>query len=323
MIGLVGETKMEKEKKTPPKEANKEGTPAKPDQKEKSEQKKETPAGEKPADKQPAKGENKEKASVLESGKAVEKKAIEAAKTSEVKERVLETKFEKTSEIGKAKTIPEAVNEAKASPKPEAKLETKELVTAPGAVKLVEGTPEKLDVLAKYGEPKLEGILKGKLEREFGPKVNITVTRKHRLFIAIAKEDILSVIKFLVDDGFPHLTTIASVDLGDKYELIYFLAGKNMIPAVRTTLPKDKPEIETITGIIPGATRYEREAMDLMGVVFLNHPDPRRLVLPDDWPEDVHPLRKDWQPPVVKGEGDRMERERALEKKGKEGVLWK
>jgi|GEM_PF-743000 len=281
-------------------------------------------------------GEMKKEEKASKPDKKTETKAEPDKSTSKPggkseKEKVVEKKIEKGADKKEEKIEKEAKDEKKVEKeeKKESKVEKKAEpqenapVTAKGAVKVVEGVAEKLDVLKKYGEPKLEGILKGKLEREFGPKVNVSVTRRHRIWIATAKEDLHSVVKFLMEDGYDHLTTIASVDLGDKFELLYFLYGKNMVVTVRVLLPRDKPEIETLTNLIPGATRYEREAMDLMGVVFLNHPDPRRLVLSEDWPEGVHPLRKDWQPPVVKGEGERIAKERELEKKGKEGVLWK
>ena len=60
-------------------------------------------------------------------------------------------------------------------------------------------------------------------------------------------------------------------------------------------------KIESITDIIPGANWAEREFRDAIGVHPEGHPDPRRLLLADDWPEGVYPLRRDfpynYQPP--------------------------
>ena len=50
--------------------------------------------------------------------------------------------------------------------------------------------------------------------------------------------------------------------------------------------------VPTICDIIPSATLYERELMELFGVTVEGTPDPARLVLPDEWPEGVYPLRK-------------------------------
>jgi hypothetical protein len=52
--------------------------------------------------------------------------------------------------------------------------------------------------------------------------------------------------------------------------------------------------VDSITPIIPGANWAERETQDLLGIKFNGHVDPRRLALPDDWPEHLHPLRRDF-----------------------------
>ncbi|RLG90884.1 hydrogenase large subunit, partial [Candidatus Bathyarchaeota archaeon] len=56
----------------------------------------------------------------------------------------------------------------------------------------------------------------------------------------------------------------------------------------------EKPVVPTITDIIPGAVLYEREVHDLLGVAFEGHPDLSPLVLPEEWPERVYPLRKEY-----------------------------
>ncbi|MDP2806829.1 MAG: NADH-quinone oxidoreductase subunit C, partial [bacterium] len=54
------------------------------------------------------------------------------------------------------------------------------------------------------------------------------------------------------------------------------------------------PQLPSITPIISGANWSEREIRDLLGIDFIGHPDPRRLVLADDWPNEVYPLRRDF-----------------------------
>ncbi len=91
------------------------------------------------------------------------------------------------------------------------------------------------------------------------------------------------------------ISTITGVDLSDMIELNYHLWCGVAEVTVRTRLPKTKPIIESITDLIPGAALYEREVFDLFGVVFLGHPDLKRLLLPESWPQDQYPLRKDWR----------------------------
>lgn len=63
---------------------------------------------------------------------------------------------------------------------------------------------------------------------------------------------------------------------------------------LRADVSENGAEVESITPWVTGANWSERECQDLIGVKAQGHPDPRRLVLSDDWPEGVHPLRKDF-----------------------------
>jgi Ni,Fe-hydrogenase III large subunit/Ni,Fe-hydrogenase III component G len=64
--------------------------------------------------------------------------------------------------------------------------------------------------------------------------------------------------------------------------------------ALHTNVPAEEPVVPSITPVIPGAGWAEREIYDTVGVRAEGHPDPRRLILPDDWPEGVFPLRSDY-----------------------------
>ena len=61
---------------------------------------------------------------------------------------------------------------------------------------------------------------------------------------------------------------------------------------LRVMLEDAEPAVESITPVWTGANYYEREVFDLFGINFLNHPDLRRIMMPDDW--EGHPLRKDY-----------------------------
>ena len=64
--------------------------------------------------------------------------------------------------------------------------------------------------------------------------------------------------------------------------------------SLKVEVPIKQPALPTITSIIPGAILYEREVHELLGVVFSGHPKLSSLVLPEDWPDGVYPLRKEW-----------------------------
>jgi NADH-quinone oxidoreductase subunit C len=65
---------------------------------------------------------------------------------------------------------------------------------------------------------------------------------------------------------------------------------------LRCSVPKEKPEVESVTHIWHSADWNEREAYDMFGIIFLNHPDLRRILMPYDW-EFGYPLRKDYKNP--------------------------
>jgi Ni,Fe-hydrogenase III component G len=59
-------------------------------------------------------------------------------------------------------------------------------------------------------------------------------------------------------------------------------------------VPKTDAVIPTVCGVIPSAGFFERELIEMFGVTVIGTPDPSRLFLPDDWPEGVYPLRKEF-----------------------------
>jgi len=69
--------------------------------------------------------------------------------------------------------------------------------------------------------------------------------------------------------------------------------GQNAYVAVRALIPPHSLEFPSVTPKVPAAVWYEREVRDMFGLQPVGLPDERRLVLPDDWPEGLYPLRKD------------------------------
>ena len=112
---------------------------------------------------------------------------------------------------------------------------------------------------------------------------------------------LLEVTQFLRDDptmAYDMLTDICSVDYPDapeRFEVIYhFLSlphGTRI--RVKARVPEDNPSIASVTGIWKGAEFLEREVYDLMGIRFTDHPDLRRILMPEDYDEG-YPLRKDF-----------------------------
>lgn len=65
---------------------------------------------------------------------------------------------------------------------------------------------------------------------------------------------------------------------------------------LKVSTDRNKPEVSTVTEVWKGADWHEREAYDLFGIIFLNHPDLRRILMPYDW-DAGYPLRKDYENP--------------------------
>ena len=120
------------------------------------------------------------------------------------------------------------------------------------------------------------------------------------LTIQIQKEKIVEICRFLHDDpdlDFDHITDICSVDFPEdqeRYEVVYhfYSIRKNQRIRLKARLSEDEPEIDSVCGIWKGANFLERETYDMMGIVFRNHPDLRRILMTDDF--EGWPLRKDF-----------------------------
>ena len=116
--------------------------------------------------------------------------------------------------------------------------------------------------------------------------------------LEIAPDRIVSVCRFLKEQQrFIRLSTITGVDrhpAEPRFEVIYHLHcfDRNERLRLKCRLRGDAPEIDSVTSVWRGANWYERETFDLFGIRFRNHPDLRRIMLPDDW--EGHPLRKDY-----------------------------
>jgi NADH:ubiquinone oxidoreductase subunit C len=135
------------------------------------------------------------------------------------------------------------------------------------------------------------------LKQSFGDKIlEIESPRERRIFSRIKQEDLKKVVAFIRDDlQITHLSTITASDLGDEIELIYhFVYEGAIVLSIVTEVPMDEPKIPTIVDIIPGSQLYEREVYEMMGVVFEGHPNLEPLLLPEDWPKGVYPLRKEY-----------------------------
>jgi Ni,Fe-hydrogenase III component G len=114
--------------------------------------------------------------------------------------------------------------------------------------------------------------------------------KKNRLFILINKDRILETTKVLMEKFDARICTISVVDLDfHGFDIIYHFAldskEKNLHINVKARVSRDNPEIDSLAQYTPQANWAEREMMELVGINFKNHPEPKHLELPYEWPE--------------------------------------
>ena len=95
-------------------------------------------------------------------------------------------------------------------------------------------------------------------------------------------------------DALSDITCVDWTPSEPRFEAIYHLFSTVTKKRVRlkVRLGGDDPAVDSLTSIWPGANFFEREVFDLFGVRFNEHPNPKRILMPDNW--EGHPLRKDY-----------------------------
>ncbi|MFL6254046.1 MAG: NADH-quinone oxidoreductase subunit C [Pyrinomonadaceae bacterium] len=138
-----------------------------------------------------------------------------------------------------------------------------------------------------------------RLRDRFGDAVEGAFTFVNQLSIHVKAEVVMEVCMALRDDAetpFDYLSDLTCVHWPEReeapFEVVYNLYSISKNERVRVKAAAGEAGLDSVTGVWPTANWMEREAYDLFGVTFNNHPDLRRLLLPKDW--DGHPLRKDY-----------------------------
>lgn len=99
--------------------------------------------------------------------------------------------------------------------------------------------------------------------------------------------------------AFDSLLLLSTVDNNDgTLSVVYHLESTTHrhVMALKVTIASAEAEVPSVTMVWPHANWHEREAYDMMGITFTDHPDLRRILLDEDYPG--HPLRKDFKEPI-------------------------
>jgi NADH-quinone oxidoreductase subunit C len=116
--------------------------------------------------------------------------------------------------------------------------------------------------------------------------------------VKLSPSDYLSTVQQLNQDGFELMVDLTVVDWFRKREprfelVVQFLStSKNERKTIKVEISDEELSVPSITSVFPSANFYEREAFDMFGIKFSDHPDLTRILMPDDWVG--HPLRKDY-----------------------------
>ncbi len=122
------------------------------------------------------------------------------------------------------------------------------------------------------------------------------------------REQYVELVQRLADDGYVMCVDLTAVDYlqfmerslpegitRERFEVVVNLldlANRRRL-RLRVQVPEDDAVLPTLFDIHPGTEAMEREVFDMFGIVFTDHPDPSRILMPEDW--DGHPLRKDYE----------------------------
>ncbi len=118
-----------------------------------------------------------------------------------------------------------------------------------------------------------------------------------------SSEDLIPMTVGLRVQRLGYLTAITGLDLGSEAgecELLYHFCTAAAIVTLRFRIPRDAAIVPSLCSIIPSAEIFEREVAEMFGITFHGLRNLDHLYLPEDWPEKVYPLLKDFDPELLK-----------------------
>ena len=118
-----------------------------------------------------------------------------------------------------------------------------------------------------------------------------------RIYVEINPQAIVPVATYIFKDLKARFNIASGVDVRTHLEIIYHFTIEylSLILSLRVKLDKTNPGIDSLAPVFKGANWIEREMWELLGIEFKGHPDLRRLLLSDEWPQGVYPLKQDYQ----------------------------
>ena len=136
----------------------------------------------------------------------------------------------------------------------------------------------------------------GKIKNKFPGNTIKKVVKKSdkRIYIHIDPDKVVDVVNYVFHDLRARFPIATGIDTPEGIEIFYHFAFDKLgiVVTICVLLDRDNPEIDSSCLGIKAIEWIEREIAELLGVKFRNHPDSRRLLLGEDWPEGNYPLRR-------------------------------
>lgn len=131
--------------------------------------------------------------------------------------------------------------------------------------------------------------------KDFGP---VEQVRKNRIRVKTDPQKIHGAIRSAQQRlGCDRLIIISCTDDTGSCGLTYHLTGPHRsVVSLAIAVPRETPQVVSVSEILPPGAIYERQIHDLFGIVFSGHPGLTKLMLNEGWPDGEYPLRKDWKP---------------------------
>jgi Ni,Fe-hydrogenase III component G len=115
----------------------------------------------------------------------------------------------------------------------------------------------------------------------------------HHMNVIIEADKLKNAVAALMRSNWGYLSTITGNDRDDYLEVLYHFCTGASILTLRVQLSRNYPAVPSLCDLIPSAILQERELQEMFGITVSDIPDNSHLLLPDDWPDEIYPLRKD------------------------------
>jgi NADH-quinone oxidoreductase subunit C len=140
-----------------------------------------------------------------------------------------------------------------------------------------------------------ERVLQAIRERLGDVVQDIQVRSPRRIYVNVAPDRLVEAARCLFADLGGRYAIATGMQVEGGFEVLHHFAfdADHVVVSLRARVDGREPRLDSLAPLIKGAEFIEREMHDLLGIEFRGHPNLQRLILPEDWPDGVYPLRRD------------------------------